>query len=284
MAKTTSLSKKLKSYSAVAGALAAASGAAHAQIIYTDVNPDITVGAAGIYNLDLNNDGLLDFTLQQRSGTIYTFIQYDVVGVNPEFTLNAVDTLGSEAAHAADAGFTIDSTLNWVDSTVIGTQFPPTAAGLAAVIPGFGSGGNFLGQNGKFLPLRFYVEGETFFGWVRLDVASDALSFKVIDYAYRNAALMPIVTGVISDVGINEPVLSSNADIFSYGKNITVTLGGKLPVTGTISVTNLLGQEIMNTKITDSRTILPLDNAKTGIYLVTIRQAGDIYTKRVSIK
>ena len=284
MKKNYAFNRKLKSYSALAGTMAAAAGSANAQIIYTDVNPDVTINSGGVYNLDLNNDGILDYTLQQRSGTLYSFIQYDVVGVNPEFSLNEVDTLGNQAAHAAGAGFTIDSTLNWVDSTEMASQFPPTAAAMGAVITGLGSAGNFLGQTGKFLPLKFYVEGLFYYGWVRVDVAADALSFKVIDYAYRDAHDMPLVTGVISDVGIHENTLSNNATIYSYGKEVNVILGSTLPVEGSISITNMLGQEITNTVITAAKTVLPLENAKAGIYLVTIRQGNDIHTKRVSIR
>ena len=44
--------------------------AAYAQIIYTDVNPDQTCSTDGcLYNLDLNNDGTTDFTVEHALGT-----------------------------------------------------------------------------------------------------------------------------------------------------------------------------------------------------------------------
>ena len=38
---------------------------ANAQIVYTDVNPDST--SSGTYNLDINNDGIIDFTLRKTN-------------------------------------------------------------------------------------------------------------------------------------------------------------------------------------------------------------------------
>jgi hypothetical protein len=38
-----------------------------AQIVYTDL-PDVT--SSGTYNLDLNNDGTIDFVIQHTSSTV----------------------------------------------------------------------------------------------------------------------------------------------------------------------------------------------------------------------
>lgn len=280
--KNATLNKKLKSYSALAGSLIAIGTTADAQVVYTDVSPDSTVTAGGIYNLDLNNDGTTDFTLAQRSGTIYSFA-YDAVGVNPAYLMNAVDTLGQQAAHAVNAGFSVDSTLNWVDSTAMAIQFPPTASALGAVIPLAGYAiGNFLGQNGKFLPLRFEATGNTYYGWVRLNVAADALSFTVIDYAYLNNPDVVCITGSL--VGISESALNGKINIFSYGKNITVKLDNQLPLEGFIEIRNVLGQNIKTITITNSEMTIPMDEVATGGYMVTITQKTGAYTKKVIIK
>ena len=39
-----------------------------AQVVYTDVNPDIT--SISTYNLDLNNDGTIDFVITKSSATV----------------------------------------------------------------------------------------------------------------------------------------------------------------------------------------------------------------------
>src|SRR5580765_740740 len=40
----------------------------NAQIVYTDVNPDVTT--SGTYNLDLNNDGTTDFVIKYTSKSV----------------------------------------------------------------------------------------------------------------------------------------------------------------------------------------------------------------------
>ena len=40
----------------------------NAQIVYTDVNPDVT--SSGSYNLDLNNDGAIDFVIAHTSKAV----------------------------------------------------------------------------------------------------------------------------------------------------------------------------------------------------------------------
>jgi hypothetical protein len=282
--KNFTLSKKLKSYSALAGSMLAAGTAAEAQVVYTDVNPDLTVSAGGSYNLDLNNDGIVDFSLAQRSGTVYSYIQYDAVGILPEKSMNAVDTLGMECAHAVDAGFSVNSSLNWVDSSAMALQFPPTASALAVNTSGFGGFGNFTGMNGKFLPLRFNMAGDTYYGWVRLNVASDALSFVVIDYAYKNSPDAPSYTGLTTDVGISEAAMSGMAEIFSNNSDITVKLDAAVPAEGNIVVRNMLGQVVSTVRITGSTTMINLEGASTGAYIVSIEQGSGSYSKRVLIR
>lgn len=282
--KTSTLNKKIKSYSALAGSLIAAGSSADAQVVYTNVNPDSTVNMSGFYNLDLNNDGITDFKLVQQSGTLYSF-NYYAVGVNPEFSLNAVDTSGGGGtATAANAGFVVDGSLQWVDSTAIAGQFPPAAAALGVTVPTLGYNfGNFLGQTGKFLPLRFDVEGDTFYGWARLNVAADAKSFTIVDYAYNSFIAGYAITG--ATVGISESALNNLVNIYSFEKNINVKFDPSVTTEATtVKVTNVLGQEILNQAITSGETVLNMSAATTGVYLVTITQPSGSYTKRVHIK
>lgn len=278
--KNSTLSNKIKSYSALAGSLIAVGTTAEGQVVYTDVSPDLTFNTGGIYNLDLNNDGITDFSLQQRSGTIYSFFTYNAVGVQPEKAINAVDTLGSAAAHAVGAGFSVDGTLNWVDSTAMAAQFPPTAAVLGADAPAAGySLGNFLGQSGKFLPLRFDVSGTTYYGWVRLDVNSTATSFTVIDYAYFNMADGPSITGMTAD-GIAENALSGQVEITTAGDEIVVKYDNNHPV-GNIIIRDVQGKTVATAVISGTETIVPKPDVTAGVYLISVENNSGAYTKRL---
>src|SRR5262245_30117494 len=62
---------KLKCYSALVSSIVAANYSAEAQIIYTDVNPDVVILPNNNYLLDMNNDGIMDYKmgLYERHGT-----------------------------------------------------------------------------------------------------------------------------------------------------------------------------------------------------------------------
>jgi hypothetical protein len=72
--------------------------------------------------------------------------------------------------------------------------------------------------------------------------------------------------------------------IYSYDKNINVSLAGNVAPEGLVTITNLLGQTITEAAISSSETVIPMQEAKTGIYLVTLKQENGSYTKRVSIR
>jgi hypothetical protein len=278
------IQKKLKSYSALAGTIAAAVGSADAQVVYTNVTPDSTLSNGGIYNLDLNNDDVADFKLIQRSGSIYGFA-YDAVAAYALSGPNAIDTSGGQgSATAMGIGMNVDASLNWVDSAQAASITPaPTANGLAIVIPGLGySLGNFHGVSDKYLPLRFKSLGSTYYGWVRLDVAADAKSFVVKDYAYTDDPDHYTVTGDM--VGIAEAALQNKVSIFAYNNNVTVQLDPLVSAEGSILITNLSGQAVSETRISTTETVIPVEQAKAGIYLVTVKQTHGSYTKRVFIK
>ncbi|HEX8517319.1 MAG TPA: T9SS type A sorting domain-containing protein [Bacteroidia bacterium] len=283
MKNTSTIQKKLKTYSALAGTIAAAVNTVSAQsVVYTDVTPDSVLGIGGIYNLDLNNDAVVDFELVQRSGLYASFFTYDAIGVFPRGA-NAVDTSGGNGtATALDVNMQIDSSLNWLDSTEMAAITPPTANGLALVVPAFSiSGGNFLGTMGKFLPLRFEVGGVKLYGWVRLDVAADSKSFTVKDYAYTNVPNSYSITGAM--VGISEAAKNDNISIYSYDNNIVVKMDPNVAAEGTVSVTNLLGQNVCTQVISSNETFISLSGARAGIYMVTVSQSNGSYTKRISI-
>lgn len=279
-----SIQNRLKSYSALAGTVAAAISSANAQVIYTDITPDTLLNTGEIFNLDLNNDAVTDFQLTQQSGLYGGYISYDVVGVFALGAANAVDTSGGQGtATAFAAGVQVDSTLNWVDSTAAASLNPPTANALAASVPAFAIySGNFLGQNGKFLPLRFDFGGGRYYGWVRLNVAGDAKSFTVIDYAYTNYLNSYSITG--QTVGISEAALNNKVNIFSYNKNITVQMDPSLLIDGTIMITDASGRKVSETDIKSQETNIAMEQVSTGIYLVTVKQTNGSYTKRVLIK
>ena len=278
-----SLHDKLKSYSALATAVAATS-AVNAQIVYTDVNPDVTVNTSGSgVNIDLDNGGAVDFMVSQQSGVFGTYAYNAVLsGVTPNGT-NAIaenGTLGTapntiSLNAALNLNDPIDASLTWSTDT---TQFP------ALVYPASTSYnfGNWIGATDKYFGFRFLIGTSTHYGWARFDVATNAASFTIKDYAYNATPNTAIPAGVMT--GIDE-LLAHNILVYGFDKSINVKLMNSASFDGFVTVTDILGQEVAKVNVVNEITTIPMDNAKPGIYFATITAAdGKTYTKKLFMK
>jgi hypothetical protein len=280
MEKKSTLNNKLKSYSALAGTLIAGGTAADAQIVYTDVTPDASVTTGSMYNLDLDNNSVVDFQIALAHQTYMyggTFaIQYDYALIAPADPANAIDTMAGPVAH--NAGETINSSMLWVDGSASSYQL----LGLAFAPP-FNpyNTGNFLGQTDKYVGLRFRIGGADHYGWVRLDLNAAATEVIVKDYAYDATAGNSIVTGAMTTGIKNE--LSGDVQIFSANNLIHVNMN-KATVDGVITITDVAGKLVSTTAVTSASNVISMESANAGIYFVTVAQGDARKTEKVIIK
>lgn len=272
---TSTLNKKIKSYSALASSIALMSSQADAQIIYTDINPDSTATLSGTsFNLDLDNGGVVDFTFNLTIGTGSSTSQG--VGVSAAGT-NAVagSTIGSYTYPLAlNNGDTIKSTL----------QF--NVGSSQSMASYFGSGysfGNWLGVADKYIGLQFYIGTQLHYGWARLDVTATANQFTIKDYAYNATPNEYIIAGEMG-VGINENELMAATSIYSAEKNVIISFLKDQPINAVVKISNALGQEIYNQALIEKETSINLSKEKTGIYFVTITNKNSVYTKKVYLR
>jgi hypothetical protein len=186
MVNTSTLSRKLASYSALATAMLATEKSG-AQIVYTALNPNVKLYTPhGVtkdtsYYLDLNNDGIADFKFfankEVANYTVNNYTRYYFDGAQP---LN-----NNEAADASAGniyGNTIGSKVKWSGG--------PQTFALEEFETNTGSprtryaSGNLLGLTNAYLPLKLVIKSNTYYGWVRVTVAHiDTL--QLIDYAYN---------------------------------------------------------------------------------------------------
>ena len=156
-------------------------------IVYTDLEPDFVSDTLNPnYGLDLNNDGILDynFSLWNDSWTDYLLLR-TTPNANNTFI---VGTPWYAITIPLDNGMEIGSTNiisyeNWGVFT-IGNCF----AGEPSCSY------DWKDKNDKFLGLRFLINGETHYGWARMDVTS-ATQWVIKDYAYNATPNKPILTG-----------------------------------------------------------------------------------------
>ena len=278
MEKNSTLNKKLKSYSALAGTLVAA-GSANAQVMYTDVSPDATVnGASGAYNLDLDNNTVTDFTLLVATGSYGAYI-YDYAIVSPSVTNNVVDTASTGGPMAHNLNDPINSTMLWDDPAA---TFELLALNLTSPFPY--PYGNFLGATDKYIGFKFDIGGTVHYGWARIDVNATATAVTVKSYGYDATANTQILCGAMP-TGLNNEELSNGTNIFGNANGINVNFLGNTNFQGFITVSDILGNVVAKTNVTNQNNLIALNSAVSGIYLVTVTNTeGVSFTKKLFVK
>jgi hypothetical protein len=155
---------KLYSLAAAAGAgLLAFPSQADAKIVYTAANIDVVYG----YNLDVNGDGIPDFTFElvEADHTNLLIVTLDVAGnqIRPPYKLTGYD------AAALPAGAPIGNSQQFTSVTSYGGLF------IAATF-GYGSSTGFWGPwknaNGRYLGLKFLINGQVHYGWARMSISN----------------------------------------------------------------------------------------------------------------
>jgi len=282
------LLKQLQSYSAIVAGLIAAD-AAQGQIVYTDVNPDEDVNgnfdalnwqdetAWATYQIDLDDDGNVDYTLRVRSdqqhgagfldptdGNFYINNPND----NPFATpLEADDEIGS-GSEVWKGLLVYPNGYNYLGTL---TTLGKTAAE---------GGGGWTGATDKYLGLKFKIGSNTHYGWARMDVRDDSRVYTLKDFAYQSTPDTPILAGQMV-TGINNE-LSRDLNAYTSGKILNVVLNNDNAVNSVMKLYNITGQEILSAPLKSNRNEFVLD-VPSGVYFVKVALEGGIYTKKVLV-
>jgi len=194
--------KSLNAYAlgaAAAGvAILAAAAPADAEIVFTPVNGTIAPGSK--YQLDLNNDGVIDFTIENDLHLSTTPFGDD---------LNIFPAKGNAIWQGSREHYNQITAAALPAGVPVGTGKPfvfqnanMAYASLVAGNPSYVSGGPWKSATNRFLGLRFIIDGEVHFGWARLTVVAksheEAVHAALTGYAYETEANTPILTGQIS--------------------------------------------------------------------------------------
>lgn len=160
-------------------------------IVYTDIQPDFTSeNLNDSYNLDLNNDQVIDFVLSSASYDDWKmlFISSDsqegnkIISVSPWYTHPLPLNQGQEI-------YKLNGYRNG--------EFYETA-GILSVGDCFGGDQDCIyswkNKKDKYLGLRFIINEQTHYGWAQLAVESVS-KWVIKDYAYNSIPNKPIFAG-----------------------------------------------------------------------------------------
>jgi hypothetical protein len=188
------------------GLLAVARPAA-AKVVYTPVN--VTISGTGSIKLDLNHDGIIDFTVLAVVTSEHCdpigHVTLALVNVTPSKGNGVVATSGD--AVALGVGAQIDSSQSFDEAEALMTDAvfksgPPPCLGDG--FRGDWCHGSFTGgqcQGGGYLGLEFQIKGSTHYGWAQMAIAANSrgeLETTLVGFAYETTPSQVIKTGQTS--------------------------------------------------------------------------------------
>lgn len=194
---------RLTAYCVVAGAAGVTALAlvppCEAKIVYTQTNQSI--GRDGRLNIDLNHDGIVDFTVLDRSG-------------QSKFRTSQFLSVLGKTGNLVNCNTTFCGSSFGAAALVLGSQIKLhesrhgwlSAANMAyEVLSRFGSfyTGPWSRIKTRFLGVQFQINGETHFGWIRLSVKfrkggppkDRAWEVNLSGFAYETVPGKPITAG-----------------------------------------------------------------------------------------
>ena len=187
-----SLQRKLSLYALAAGAagveLLALSQPAEGEVVYTPAHE--IVGRNQSFGIDLNHDGIMDFTIENEFRDIYG---YEVARLQ----------LVANAGGAAVRSNYVDTAAVLPKGALIGPRksfrsgFQIMADRFYLLDGGTYSYGNWVGASDQYLGFRFKIDGQIHYGWARMTTAMSGWKIfaKVSGYAYETEADTPIAAG-----------------------------------------------------------------------------------------
>jgi hypothetical protein len=193
-----SLYRRLNAYTLAATAagvgMLALAQPSEARVIYTRAHQ--VIGKNGVYELDLNHDGTIDFLIQQLGNT------YHSTGVNGLFAQAALgNSVQGSTSHRS----------NFAAALHQGSAIGASRRFLKAVYPGdimanlwvtnhsTGESGRWLNVTRRYLGLKFKIDGKTHYGWARLNVQEGSGNLQITatltGYAYETVPGKEILAG-----------------------------------------------------------------------------------------
>lgn len=194
-----SLQRRLNMYALAAGAASvgvlAVAQPSEAKVVSTKTHQ--VIGYNGVYNLDLNHDGIVDFLIQELD-----------LGAYPSSNFLFADAALGNAVEGNKSGFRyLAGALPFGASIGPNQEFivGGNSAGMVS-IQHFTTGGTsyvhgyWVNVRNRYLGLKFQIDGQTHYGWARLSVQRHRYHLTAVlsGYAYETIPNKEIRAGQTS--------------------------------------------------------------------------------------
>jgi hypothetical protein len=194
------LEKKLIAYALAASAagvsVLACLPRAEAEVVYT--NTWVPLSPHSLVNIDLNQDGIVDFVISnvpQVPKTCSVYCASSNMMVLPGASGNAVWGAKSYAS-ALSSRVSVGSNGQFqAGHSLMGNEFRGT--NNFSFTTGYRSRGPWGQTTNRYLGVKFLIQGEVHYGWVRVDTAAtwEGWFGAISGFAYESVANTPILTG-----------------------------------------------------------------------------------------
>ena len=285
--------KKLLAYAMASGAITGTTEYVDAQVVHTDLNPDIVLTFYESYQIDFNHDASTDVTIHHE-GVITS--SYGPPGKKyGYFSLTIDKPVSNSFAGSFNSGNSIGypGMLNSAFSLGSGNAWEANSGSIIAMLYYNATSSSSIYGNWqqntseKFLGMKFHAADGIHYGWVRLSIGNIMNDFQVTihDYAYESAINTSILTG---DTGSVTPVDNNtkleNCNIYTYGGKIYINTINHKPVK--VEIINPLGQLIKTLELSgdDSLREINVPN-REGVYIVKVSdELGSYSSKKVVVR
>ena len=212
------LKEKLKSYSALAGAIVASGATANADILYSNPNTLINTDGSS-FEIDLNCDGTNDLKINlSKNGPVQNGIanNYSAYGEKGTNSLTA-SAFGNLSIAATSSSYLyveqfanvvpIGSSAYWLNAiSKMGKNiqssyyiFTSSTFGQFFYNPQYeGPWAQGTGGANRYLGLRIGTVGNYHYGWAKIAIGVDLSSVTLVEYAMNEIVNQPIQTGLVN--------------------------------------------------------------------------------------
>lgn len=244
-----------------------------AQILHTVVTPNL-IDRDTLLLIDLDQDTIPDYAIRTQFDRIENNSVYDIISVTP---------LGQQGHRVAGSVPTVFPYAGRFGlNEFIGPQTPflnPEVEGGMS----FKRNGQFLfndpwngGATDEFLGFALRRNGNTHYGWAKVDVDSDGKSVTLKEFAVNLTPDEPINTNRFFNISEN-----SFRDLVIWQTSGWLHL--RIPDNQShlqIQLTDLQGRTLKTDQMYGSAYSMPL-NLPTGMYLLTIRKNNTYITRKI---
>ena len=269
--------------------------AAEGQVIYHDIDPDITFNSSGdLFQLDIDGHTNWEFQLYlyhfstsfSYGGSFISFKGNFLFG-SPNagnFIAATPGTYGYPYPFALNDGDVIDPKVGFLDSnsqSLIFSEKITTEGGSSTQL--YNDGYWFGGQTDKYLGFRFNIQNEPHYGWLRMDVSSDNQSFTVKDFAFNLTPHEEILAGQTTG---GTPVQNIDPPqglvVFSHDNQVHIEMS-QLQPGAAVRILDAVGNTVHQENLDQLSKIITLDITE-GIYIVQINTGSESYSRKLFIK